>query len=81
MNHLSKKSLRRICKVLIKQNNDEEKKLKKYKMVNENIKKYNETAQLKITWRKNKENFNEINKMIKMFETIKMMKVNIKDEH
>ena len=46
MNHLDEKSLRRICKVLIKQNNDEEKKLKKYKMVNG-------TAQLKITWKKN----------------------------
>ena len=63
----------------MKQNDEEKKKLKKYKMVNGNVKKYNGTAQLKITWKKNKENFNEINKMIKMFEAIKM-KVNIKDE-
>ena len=81
MNHLGKKSLIRICKVLIKQNDDEEKKLKKYKMVNGNVKKYNGTAQLKITWKKNKENFNGINKIIKIFETIKIMKVNIKDEN
>ena len=38
----------------MKQKNDEEKKLKKYKMVNGNVKKYNRIVQLKIRWKKNK---------------------------
>lgn len=42
MEHLSKIQLRRICKILIRQNDEEKKKLKKYKVVNGNVKKYNE---------------------------------------
>ena len=41
MNHLNKPNLISICKILIKQNNDEDKKLKKFKQTNGNIKNYN----------------------------------------
>lgn len=50
MEHLSKIILRRICKILIKQNDEEEKKLKKYKRVNGNIKKLNKIAQIKMDY-------------------------------
>lgn len=50
-------------------------------MFNENIKMYNEIAQQKFKGKKRIEKLNKIKKMIKLFDAIKMMKVNIKDEH
>ena len=50
MKHLIKIILRRISKILIKQNNEEEKKFKKYKRVNGNIKKFNKIAQIKMDY-------------------------------
>ena len=79
--HLSQVVLRTICRILIKLNDEEDKKLKKYKVVNRNVKMNNEIVQLKIKEKRKKRNekLNKIKKMIKVFEAIKM-KVNIKDE-
>ena len=80
MKHLSEIILRTICKILTQQNG-EEKKFNKYKMIDRNVKKYYEIARAKIKGKKRIEKFNEIKKMIKMFDVIKRMKVNIEDEH
>ena len=79
MEHLSEISMRRICKILMQRNNEEEKKLRKYKVVNRNIKKYNKIGQLKIKGKITNEKFNEIAKKIKIFDAIKRMEVNVED--
>lgn len=71
MNHLGEPLLIKICKILIKQNNEEEKRLKKYKMVNANIKLYNESLQKEIIGKNEK-----LEKMNKVKESIEKMKVN-----
>lgn len=53
MEHLSEIILKTICKILIQQNGEEEKKLNKYKMINRNVKKYYyEIARAKIKGKK-----------------------------
>ena len=81
MEHLTLKSLRRICKILLEQNDQEEKKLKKYKVANRNIKKYNKIGQVKIKGKIINEKLNEIIKKINIFDAIKRIKVNVKDEN
>ena len=80
MEHLSKIQLRRICKILIRQNDEEKKKLKKYKVVNGNVKKYNEIVQVKIKGMKRNEKLDKAKDKLKMFDAIKRMKVNVNDE-
>ena len=80
MEYLSKIAMRRICKILIEQDGEEKKKLKKYKVANGNVKKYNKIAQLKLKEKIRNEKLSETNKKIKMFDAIKRMKVNVKDE-
>ena len=81
MEHLSKARIRRICKILMQQNNQEEKKLKKHKVVNTNIKKYNKIGQLKIKRKINNQKLNEITEKIRMLDAIMMVKVNVKDQN
>lgn len=57
---LSKVSFVNICKILIKQNNEKVKKLKKNKVVNGNVKKYNKIAQMKINGKNDNEKLNKI---------------------
>lgn len=79
MEHLSERKMTKICKLLMKQNEEEEK-LKKYKVANENVKKYNEIAQLKIKGKKINKKLDEIKEKMKMFETIKTVEVSANDE-
>ena len=62
MEYLSEIAMRKICKILIQQNDEEKKKLKKYKVANGNVKKYNKIAQLKLKGKIRNENLNEIKK-------------------
>ena len=80
MNHLNKPNLISICKILIKQNNDEDKKLKKFKQTNGNIKNYNGIFKEKIQDENHNEKLEDVNEKINMIESIKMMKINIEDE-
>ena len=59
MEYLNERQFRKIFQLLIKQNDEEKKKLKKYKRVNENVKMYNENAHEKVKGRRGIKNWKQ----------------------
>lgn len=73
MDLIDNQELTNIYKLLIKTNEEEGKKLKKYKVVDRNIKMYNRNANLKIKRKTRNKKFYKAKEELKMIHTIKMV--------